>query len=488
MRILMSSSEVAPFVKVGGLADVVGALPLALEALGHEVVVVCPLYGCVTHREDLRLHKRPLEVRLSQDNTVEAQVWETTLPHSSVRVFFLEYALFFERPEVYDGPWGAHEDNDLRYAFLSQATLDLCSYLNWTPNIIHAHDWPTALIPVLLRTKAGIPSVLKEASTVLTIHNLQHQGMHHERVLDFLDLPRWLFTQDHLEAMGAVNFLKGGIHYADKITTVSRTYAAEIQTPEQGFGLDPLLHKRSSNLIGIVNGIDMHLCNPEIDPLLPYNFSAKDLLGKALCKKELQAFFGFEQDPSVAVFSAIARLYWQKGLDVLADIAEAFVIKMHVQLVVIGSGEPELEERFRQLALKYPKKIAVYVGYRPQLVHLTQAGSNFFIMPSRFEPCGLTQLYAMRYGSVPIVRETGGLLDTVEQYDENALTGTGLRFQDLTPLSLLNTLGWACATYYDRPEAYKILQENALSQNFSWASPAKEYEAVYESAMKVRQG
>lgn len=481
----MSSSEVAPLVKVGGLADVVGALPLALEALGHDVRVVCPLYGCIERKASFKRHTTPLTVHLNTNETAQARVWETTLPNSQVRVYLIEKASFFGRREVYDGPWGAHEDNDLRYAFLSRATLDLCNHIGWMPDIFHVHDWPTALVPVLLHT-CEATGPLGKVPSVLTIHNLQHQGMHHERALDYLGLPRWLFSPRRMEAMGALNLLKGGIYHASKITTVSRTYAQEIQTPEHGFGLDHLLRARREDLVGIVNGIDIGVCNPQTDPLIPFNFSAQDLSGKAQCKAQLQKTFNLEVNPEIPVFSAVARLYWQKGLDILADIAAGAVENMRIQLIVLGSGDPGLEERFRQLASRYPGKIGVYIGYKPQLAHLTQAGSNFFIMPSRFEPCGLTQLYAMRYGSVPLVRETGGLIDTVQQYNEATSCGTGLRFKDLSPSALYNTLGWACSTYYDRPNAYKRLQMNGLTQDFSWTQPALDYQAVYQAAQTAQ--
>lgn len=481
----MSAPELAPFVKVGGLADVVGGLPKTLEAMGHEVRVVCPLYGCVTRDASFTRHEKPLRVYLGGGVVYEAPIWETVLPGSQVAVYFIEYDAYFGRQEVYDGAWGSHEDNDLRYAFLCRATIDLCYHLDWIPEIIHAHDWPTALIPVMLKTQEG-GRPLEKTATVLTVHNLQHQGMHHERVLEFAGLPRWLFVQEYLEAMGAVNFLKGGLKMADRITTVSHTYAKEIQAPEYGFGLDDVLRARAADLTGIVNGIDLVTCNPEADPLLPFHFSAHDLSGKLRCKQALQEAFDLQVNLEVPIFSAIARLFWQKGLDVFVDVADSFLDKVPAQIVLIGSGEPELEEQFRQLALRHKGRVAVLIGYKPQLVHITQAGSNFFVMPSRFEPCGLTQLYAMRYGSLPIVRETGGLVDTVQSYNPKTQTGTGLHFRDLTHDSLLHTLLWAASLYLEHPKAYAKLQHAAMIQDFSWKVPAKAYEEVYKEVLGLR--
>ena len=486
LKILFVTPEVEPFVKVGGLADMVGALPKELAALGHDVRIVCPAYGSA------RVHspRTPLPDPLGVDVGTEAhwaRTWETTLPGGKVPVYLIEHDGFFARPEVYSGPFGSHGDNDLRFAFLSRAALSLCQQLDWTPDVVHGHDWTTGLVPVFLNTTLK-DTPLGQTASVFTIHNLEHQGYSDRRVIDFARLPYSEFRPDSMESVGAVNLMKAGLYHSTKLTTVSPTYVEEIKTPAGGWGLDDVLRFRAADLVGIVNGIDTDAWNPATDKFLPAHYSAADLRGKAACKTALQAKLGLAPDPHIAVFGVVARFASQKGLDLLAEALPHVMDRMHVQFAILGSGDPGLEHTFRWAASRYPGRVGVCIGYDNELSHLIQGGSDCFVVPSRSEPCGLTQLYAMRYGTVPLVRATGGLIDTVEQFVEGTGKGTGFLFKDATAPALYNTIGWACATYYDRPAEFTKLRLNGMARDFSWSQSASHYVDVYRWAVAARTG
>ena len=486
LKILFVTPEVEPFVKVGGLADMVGALPRELAQLGHDVRIVCPAYGSVKQIGEWRARPEPLGVDVGPA-AQWARTWETVLPGSSVPVYFLENNDHFGRPEVYTSPWGACADNDLRFAFLSRAALALCSQLAWTPDVVHCHDWTTGLVPVMLNTTLrGTP--LAAAATVFTIHNLEHQGYSDRRVLQFARLPAGEFRADSLESVGAVNLMKAGLYHSTKITTVSPTYADEIKTPAGGFGLDAVLRFRAGDLIGIVNGIDDSSWDPARDPALPANYSAADLRGKAGCKAKLQERFGLEVDPGVPLFGVVSRLAAQKGLDFLVGVLPALMERMRVQLVLTGSGDWRMENTLLQAVQAWPGRVGVHIGFDDRLARLIQGGSDFFVMPSRTEPCGLTQMYAMRYGTLPVVRATGGLVDTVENFAEGQGRGTGFVYRDATMPALFDTLGWASATYYDRPGEFAALRQRAMARDFSWRGNAGHYVQVYRWAVASRTG
>ena len=486
LKILFVTPEVEPFIKVGGLADMVGALPKELAKLGHDVRIVCPAYGSVKQTGAWRARAEPLGVDVGTV-TQWARTWETVLPGSAVPVYFLENNDFFSRPEVYTSPWGACEDNDLRFTFLSRGALALCTQLAWLPDVVHCHDWTTGLVPVMLNTTLrGTP--LGTAATVFTIHNLEHQGYCDRRVIEYARLPAGEFRPDSLESVGAVNLMKAGLYHSTKITTVSPTYASEIKTAAGGFGLDAVLRFRAADLVGIVNGIDDESWDPARDPVLPANYSAADLAGKAVCKARLQERFGLEVNPRVPLFGVVTRLAAQKGLDLLAAVLPELMASMQVQLVLLGSGDWRLENTFQQAVSSWRGRVGVHVGFDDKLARLIQAGGDFFIMPSRSEPCGLTQMYAMRYGTLPVVRATGGLVDTVENYAEGQGRGTGFVFHDATAAALYNTLGWACATYYDRPAELAGLQQRAMARDFSWRENAGHYVQVYRWAVESRTG
>ena len=486
LKILFVTPEVEPFVKVGGLADMVGALPKALAALGHDVRIVCPAYGSVKRVGEWRARDEMLGVDVGRA-AHWARTWETVLPGAAVPVYFLENNDFFGAAEVYDSPWGSREDNDLRFAFLSRGALALCQQLAWTPDVVHCHDWTTGLLPMMLNTTLR-DTPLGQSATVFTIHNLEHQGYSPARVVNFARLPWADFLRDQLVVGGAVNLLKTGLFHSTKLTTVSPTYAREIKTPAGGFGLDPVLRFRAGDLVGIVNGIDDVSWDPARDKNLPANYSAADLAGKTVCKAALQEHFGLEVNPRVPLFGVVSRLASQKGLDLLADALPYILDRMQVQVVLLGSGDPELEGTFKWATRAYRGRFGAHLGFDGQLARRIQAGGDFFLMPSRAEPCGLTQMYAMRYGTLPIVRATGGLVDTVENFAEGQRHGTGFVFQDATAAALLHTVGWACATYYDRPAEFDGLQQRAMAQDFSWRRSAAEYVQTYCWAIERRTG
>jgi len=487
LKILMVTPELSPYAKVGGLADVVGALTRRLHETGHDVRVLCPRYGSIPAGGSWRTDGRPIHIHLGGGHTEYARVWECPYPRTEACVYFLEYDHYYARHEIYTGPWGGHADNHERFAFLSRAAIDIAYHFNWYPDVIHCHDWTTGLVPVILNTTERHGALGRTAS-VFTIHNLEHQGIFSPAVLDFVGLPREVFRPDNLESVGNVNMMKGGLYNATKLTTVSPTYAREIQTPELGCGLNFVLKFRAADLIGVLNGIDTEEWNPANDPHLPQPYSARDLSGKAACKAALQRRFGLAEDPDVPIFGVVSRLWHQKGLDLLAAATPRLMDDMAVQLVLVGTGDPALEDTFRGLAARYPGRFGTFIGYDNALSHLVEAGSDFFLMPSRFEPCGLNQLYSQAYGTLPVARATGGLVDTIEQYVEGQGKGTGFLFYEPSENGLYYTIGWACSTWYDRPEDYRAMQLNAMSRDLSWEKSARTYEQVYAWAVAARAG
>lgn len=484
----MISAEVAPYVKVGGLADVVGALPKALAALGHDVRVLCPLYSKVRRTGQGWLgHSAPLEIKIGEQNQF-AKVWEhRELGGSGVRHYFLEYNNFFNRHDVYDGPWGPHEDNPYRYAFLSRAGLDLCEWLSWIPDIIHCHDWSSALTPIYLNTTERA-SPLGNVATVITIHNLQHQGYTKTDLLAWARLPEWLNTPDNLESMGSLNMLKGGLYHATKITTVSPGYADEIKSSPGGCGLEDLLRFRAGDLVGILNGIDTTVWNPAKDPLLPSPFNSSCVEAKDVSRKELRERLRLKHDLAMPVFGVVSRLFEQKGLDLLVGAADDLLSHSNSQLVILGSGDRNLEEAYRHLYSRHPEKIALWYGFDEGLAHLIYAGADFFVMPSRFEPCGLGQLYAMAYGTPPVARATGGLKDTVSDFSTGIANATGFLFDHPDTDSLKQALWRAYFLFTQDRDAYRQMQINGMERDFSWDLSAEKYLDIYRWAIEKRTG
>jgi len=486
MKILMIAAEVAPFAKTGGLGDVVGALSKELSTAGHDVRVVCPLYGFLQPGPSWRAFPGVVSVHLGHGREEFCRVWQAPLPGTKAEVDFIEFSRYFGRPGIY-GENGGYLDNPERFVFFTRAALDWCLASQWIPDIVHSHDWHSALAPVYLNT-VDRPGPLGRAASVFTIHNLEHQGYSPKGILDFAGLPAWLFSADNLESFGQVNFMKGGLYHATKITTVSRLYAQEILTHDGGCGLHELLRFRAGDLVGVTNGIDTGEWNPAADPHLPARYSTADLSGKIACKTMLQQRFGLHQHPATPIFAAVARLYLQKGLDLLAAIIPDLMKEMDAQVVILGTGDAALAENFRGLANHYAGRVGAHIGFDERLAHLIEAGADFFVMPSRFEPCGLNQMYSQAYGTPPIARATGGLVDTIEPYQEGRGLGTGFLFQEPSARALHQAIERAYDTYVDRPADLLALRLNGMKRDFSWSGSMRQYVKIYEWALAARRG
>ncbi|MBN1888650.1 MAG: glycogen synthase GlgA [Thermoflexales bacterium] len=482
LKIAMITPECVPFAKTGGLADVVGALPKALRSLGHEPIVILPKYSSIDARKhNLQFFLSPLGVWMG--NTEE---WCATFTTSleGVPVYFIESNQYFDRFGFYhDADFEDYQDNPRRFGFFSRAALQLCRDMGFAPDIVHVHDWQAALAPAYLKIWHWNDPVLGGAASVLTIHNIGYQGVYNAAYYDYLGLQWGNFTPDKFEDHKRVNFLKGGIQYSDVVNTVSPSYANETRTPEGGHGLAPYLNDKGSNYSGILNGVDYSEWDPAVDRLLPARYSARDLAGKTTCKIELQKRFMLDVNPDVPLVGVISRLVPQKGLDLLAQVIESAVDTMLVQFVILGSGDKGLEAYFGALPGRYPGRIGSFIGYNNELAHWIEAGSDFFVMPSRYEPCGLNQIYSLKYGTLPIVRATGGLDDTVQQYGEGTGLGTGFKFWDASASAVYYTIGWAVSTYYDRKHHIRQMIQAAMAQDFSWHKSAEAYLQLYEQAI-----
>ncbi len=485
MKIVFLASECVPYAKTGGLADVVGALPQALQRLGHEVIVVMPRYADInTARYPLRPFLAPIGVWMG--NTEEWCAVQTA-DNDGVPVYLIEFDKYFGRPGLYhDADFNDYFDNPRRFGFLTRAGLQLCKDIGFKPDIVHAHDWHTALAAAYLKIWHWNDPLLGRAASVLTIHNIAYQGVYSAEHYDYLGLQWPNFTPDKFEDHGRINFLKGGIVYADVVNTVSPTYANETRTPAGGYGLAPYLNNKGDRYTGILNGVDYTRWDPATDPLIPARYSPADLSGKTICKRELQRRFLLDVNPDVPVIGVVSRLVSQKGLDLLAQTIERIVDTMLVQFVILGSGDKTLEAFYGNLPARYPGRIGSYIGYNDELAHWIEAGSDFFIMPSIYEPCGLNQMYSLKYGTLPIVRATGGLDDSVQQYDEATGAGTGFKFHEPSAHAIYYTVGWAVSTYYDRKPHLRQMIQTAMAQDFSWERSARAYERLYAQALAVR--
>lgn len=482
--VLFAASECAPFAKAGGLGDVIAALPAALRARGHDARIVIPRYDFIS-LEGLTRHLQPLAVPLGAGEAWCA-VYETRLPGTDVPVYLLDHLELFGRGYIYDPPGGFALDNLVRFAFLSRGAIQLCKHLHWTPDVFHVHDWPTALVPIYLNTVER-HGPLGRSATVLTIHNLAHQPRFPSRDLPATHIPWSEFRADGLEDHGAVNVLKGGIYHATMLTTVSPRYAQEIRTPEGGFGLDHVLRFRGADLVGILNGIDTRVWNPETDPHIPAHYGAEDLSGKFVCKAALQGEMYLAQRPDIPLIGVVSRLTEQKGVDVIAA-SLGRILDLGVQMVILGSGDRRLEDYLRLRSHHGGDRFRAWIGFNEPLAHRIEAGADLFLMPSRFEPCGLNQMYSQRYGTLPIVRATGGLDDTVENYDPRTGEGTGFKFWDLYPDALVETVRWAVETYRHRKDHFRAMQVRAMKKDFSWDTAAARYADVYRWALERRRG
>jgi starch synthase len=406
-------------------------------------------------------------------------VYEGTLPGSEAPIYLLEHDALFGAPRIYGGEGGTLEGG-VKFGLLSRAAFELSRYLAWQPNVLHVHDWPSGWVPVLLNGPEARPPWLEVAS-VLTIHNMAHQPKFPPVTLEHLGIPWSEFRPDALEDFGDVNPFKGGLYHATMITTVSPRYAHEIRAPALGAGLDHVAELRGADLVGILNGIDEEVWDPARDPLLPATYDVTDLSGKAVCKAELQRRFGLAEEPHTPLIGLVSRLSWQKGLDVVAASLDR-LLGLGAQVVLLGSGDAGLEGVFRYLAELHPGRFGVWIGYSEPIAHLVEAGSDFFLMPSRFEPCGLNQLYSQRYGTLPIVHATGGLEDTVEQCNVGERRGTGFKMYALHVDALTHTVSWALDVYRNAPDLYRAMQEQSMRKRMGWDEAAARYVDVYRWA------
>ncbi len=481
MRILFASSEAHPLIKTGGLADVCGSLPRALTELGHDVRLVLPAYPQALKRAGESRCVAELELPLAG----KTRLLETRLPHSSIPVYLVDAPQYFARAgnpyttaEGYDWP-----DNAARFALLARAAVELAqdrAGLDWRPQLVHCHDWQTGLVPALLAGEATRPA------TVFTIHNLSYLGLFDWADFESLQLPLELWHMDGMEFFGNFAFIKGGLNFADWLTAVSPTYAREIQTPAFGYGLEGLLRYRGDRLVGILNGVDYRVWNPATDRLIPATYASGDLAPKARDKRELQKRLGLPPRAGEPLFGFVGRLVEQKGVGLLLE-ALPWLMTQGVQLAVLGHGERQFEEALRRAAIQYPGQLAVQIGYDEPLAHWIEAGADIFLMPSRYEPCGLNQLYSLRYGTVPVVRATGGLADSVSDAAQApAGQATGFVFSAAEAEALQEACQRALSLFRDNPPAWRQLMRNGMAMDFSWEHSANRYLALYRRAIDGR--
>ena len=471
MNILMVASEATPFAKTGGLADVLGALPAALQARGNKTAVVIPAYRQNQYPDEPRIAYRSLWIPLGTGYL--ADILQTT--ERGVTFYFIDCPPLFDREGIYTSGAVDYADNFMRFAVLSMAALGVARYL-FRPQIIHVHDWQAALAPVYVRQHFAEDPTFSGLKLLFTIHNLGYQGVFGKEAVSQIGLDPSVFNPEQLEFFGKLNLLKGGIAFSDAVSTVSKGYAREIQTPEYGFGLDSFLRKHGP-IYGIVNGVDYIEWNPEHDPHIARNYSVDDLSGKRECKRKLLEELGLPagnlEQPLVGIVSRFAR---QKGIDLIAGIASR-LLEENLCLAVLGSGEPQYETMFQHLAKTYPDKVAVRIGYDIALSHRIEAGADIFLMPSLYEPCGLSQIYSLRYGTVPVVRATGGLDDTIDG-------DTGFKFRDYSGEALFEALGVALRVYGDKGN-WAAMMRRGMGKDFSWTTAAVEYQALYERLLQV---
>lgn len=487
LNILLAASEVVPFAKSGGLADVTGALPKALRELGHDIRIVMPRYYIVDiQKYKLKLLEGALGIDMGIMGEMWAAVYEGRLPNSDLPIYFIDHEQFFGRKGLYDEDGVGFDDNDNRFIFFSKAVMQLAKKLHFKPDIIHANDWHTAAIPLLLNTTYAFDANFAHTGALLSIHNLEHQGKFPKGAMDVLGVGWDHFRAEEIEEFDGINLLKGGIVHADAINAVSKKYAQEICTADFGFGLENLINEKESKLFGILNGVDYEEWSPAVDTLIPFNFDAQNLQGKEKCKRALQEEFKLPQLADVPLIGFVGRLAEQKGITLIATILDR-ALEMDIQIVLLGAGEKWAERFFSDRAQRHPQKFACRIGYDNAIAHKIEAASDIFLMPSLFEPCGLNQIYSLRYGTIPLVRATGGLDDTIENYDATQKSGTGFKFYDATPHALHDTLLWAVDTYYNDKEGFYALRQNAMSKRYEWSKAAKGYEELYKYIVAGRK-
>ncbi|MFN3966117.1 MAG: glycogen synthase GlgA [Endomicrobiia bacterium] len=480
MNVLICSFECVPFAKVGGLADVVGTLPKFLKSKKIDVRVVIPLHKKID-RKKFGLKNLNQRFLIPVGGIIdEGNIWQGKI--DSVPVYFIENSKYFDRDEIYRTKDGDYSDNPLRFIFFSRSVLEFCKAIDFKPDIIHCNDMQTGLIPAYLKTLYRIDAFFNKTKTVFTIHNIAYQGVYSKNVFYLAGFSEEEFTFEKLEYYNQINFIKAGIVYSDIVSTVSPTYAIEIQTNhEHGRGLEGVLRTRKNSLFGILNGIDYEEWNPETDKIIKANYNYNDISGKSLCKKDLQNLCGLPKD-DVALMGMVSRLDPLKGFDLLTEISSE-IVKMPVQLIILGVGDKIYQDILLDISRKYPEKVSLNLKFDNELAHKIYAGCDMFLMPSRSEPCGLGQMIAMRYGTVPVVHKTGGLADSVIQFNPKTKRGTGFLFEEYSSKAFLNAIKKAVESYKEK-SLWESIVLNDMKQDFSWNNSVKEYLKIYKLAIK----
>ena len=485
LRILFATPEAVPFAKTGGLADVAGALPKSLRARGCELMLVMPYYRMVKNSGLPHQYLgEEIEVSLG-DEKLRADVYLGHL-NQDIPVYFIGREEFFDRESLYSTPKGDYFDNAERFIFFSKAVLNLCQRIGFSPDIIHHHEWQTGLIAAYLKSTFRNDPFYSRTAAVFTIHNIAYQGLFKKEKFPLTGLPTEMYSPEGIEFWERINFMKAGIVYADAINTVSKKYSEEIQTPEYGYGLEGILRKKKASLYGILNGVDYEDWNPSHDPHLVARYDLKDISSKKECKKDLLREFRLPPSlENAPLLGMISRLADQKGFDLLAEILEP-LFALDIGFVLLGTGEQKYHDLFAQVAQKYPQKAGIRIAYDDRLAHKIEAGADFFLMPSKYEPCGLNQIYSLKYGTIPVVRATGGLDDTILHYDPATKKGNGFKFNRYDSKEFLNTLKEAIRFYF-QPEHWRQLLQNAMSADFSWERSAEAYLQLYGKALEKKK-
>ncbi len=487
MNILLVTPEAVPFAKTGGLADVTGALPAPLEEMGHQVTLVMPLYRQV-RESGARIEKLEVEVTVPiRGSEVVGRVASSKVPGTNVSVYLIENDHYYDRPDLYgeygEGGKGDYDDNCERFVFFCRAALELVRALDLHPDVIHANDWQTGLVPVYLKTLYSTEEMYREIGSLFTVHNLGYQGIFWHYDMPLTRLGWELFNWKQLEFYGALNLLKGGLIFADIINTVSETYAREVQTSEFGYGLEGVLAERRADLFGVLNGVDYNIWNPQTDPLIPANYNLESLKGKQKCKQVLQEKNDLPAK-DVPLIGMISRLADQKGFDLLAQ-AIPDMMKMDLQLVILGTGDEKYHTLLQDIAKKFPNRVGLNLRYDNQLAHEIEAGADMFLMPSRYEPCGLNQMYSLKYGTIPVVHTTGGLADTITHCAARTLkagTANGFSFETYDAKALLGCLRQAVRTFHNKKTWHKLMLIG-MTQDWSWQRSARKYVELYQKAV-----
>lgn len=484
MKILFASSEVNPFAKTGGLADVSSSLPVALASLGHQVITVMPMYRSVTEKTiKLKQLEEFLEIPF-RGRPLKAKVFYSEL-ENGLLVYFIKRDEFYDRSMLYSTAEGDYFDNADRFIFFCRAILLLAGMIDFQPDIIHCNEWQTGLLPAYLKAIYRDDPFFRQTRTVFTIHNLAYQGIFSKDYMAVSGLPEELFSMQGLEYYGQMNFMKGGILFSDIITTVSEKYAEEIKTPEYGYGLDGVLRDRSLDLQGVLNGVDYTEWNPETDPHIAAKYSLKDLAGKKECREDLIRTMKLKAAEGAPIIGLTTRLAQQKGCDILAEAVDE-LLASGVFLVLLGQGEERYERQIAELGKKHRGRFGVKIGFDNVLAHKIEAGSDMFLMPSRYEPCGLNQMYSLKYGTIPVVRATGGLDDTIKEFDPEAGTGNGFKFSEYSSEALIEETNKALSVFKNK-KLWQKLVRNAMKEDFSWERSAQKYIEVYEKALAKEQ-